>query len=198
MLELTRELGNVAQACRRRGMDRTSFQEGKGRLQTHRFECSKDLPPIHKSPPQTSPPEAIEKIKALDRPACGCNRFEAILAPQGIRGVLDHHPEDPQRDGLGDAPGPLAGAEGETCRRGHHTPRRTDRVPREAAPPRLRERHVKLGASGRLRSADTFVLGTLKGAGTVCLHAVVDTYGSCALGSPRPSPTHPRVKRKRR
>lgn len=104
MLELTRELGNVAQACRRRGMDRTSFQEGKGRLQTHRFECSKDLPPIHKSPPQTSPPEAIEKIKALDRPACGCNRFEAILAPQGIRVSLITIPKILNGTGLGTRP----------------------------------------------------------------------------------------------
>ncbi len=65
VLELARELGNVAEACRRRGMDRTSFYEWKRRFQTHGFEGLKDLPPIHKSHPQTTPPETVEKIKAL-------------------------------------------------------------------------------------------------------------------------------------
>lgn len=56
VLELARELGNVAEACRRQGMDRTSFYEWRRRFQTHGFEGLKDLPPIHKSHPQTAPP----------------------------------------------------------------------------------------------------------------------------------------------
>ena len=38
VLELARELGNVAEACRRRGMDRTSFYEWK-----RRFQCQSAL-----------------------------------------------------------------------------------------------------------------------------------------------------------
>ncbi len=80
MLELARELGNVAAACQRRGMDRTSFYEWKRRFQTHGFEGLKDLRPIHKSHPQTTPPEIVEKIKvlALEHPSWGCNRLEGI------------------------------------------------------------------------------------------------------------------------
>ena len=86
VLELARELGNVAEACRRRGMDRTSFYEWKRRFQTHGFEGLKDLPPIHKSHPQTTPPETVEKIKALalEHPSWGCNRLEALLRLEGI------------------------------------------------------------------------------------------------------------------
>lgn len=51
VIELARELGNVAEACRQRGLDRTSFYEWKRRLQTQGFEGLKDLPPIHKSHP---------------------------------------------------------------------------------------------------------------------------------------------------
>ncbi len=51
VLELAKELGNVAEACRQRGMDRTSFYEWRRRFQTHGFEGLKDLPPIHKSHP---------------------------------------------------------------------------------------------------------------------------------------------------
>ena len=78
VLELARELGNVAGACRQRGLDRTSFYEWKRRFQTHGFEGLKDLPPIHKSHPQTTPPETVERIKelALKHPAYGCNRLD--------------------------------------------------------------------------------------------------------------------------
>ena len=87
VLELASELGNVAEACRQRGMDRTSFYEWKRRFQTQGFDGLKDLPPIHKSHPQTTPPETVEKIKALAlaHPAYGCNRHEAMLALEGIR-----------------------------------------------------------------------------------------------------------------
>ena len=93
VLELARELGNVAEACRQRGLDRTSFYEWKRRLrtdsldQTHGFEGLKDLPPIHKSHPQTTPPETVARIKelALEHPAYGCNRLEALLSLEGQR-----------------------------------------------------------------------------------------------------------------
>ena len=89
VLELARELGNVAEACRQRGMDRTSFYEWKRRFQTQGFEGLKDLPPIHKSHPQTTPPETVEKIRALalEHPSFGCNRYEAMLALDGIESV---------------------------------------------------------------------------------------------------------------
>lgn len=53
--ELARELGNVAEACRQRGLYRTSFYEWKRRFQTQGFEGLKDLPPIHKSHLQIEP-----------------------------------------------------------------------------------------------------------------------------------------------
>lgn len=56
VLELARELGNVAEACRQWGMDRTSFYEWKRRFQTQGFDGLKDLPPLHKSHPQTTAP----------------------------------------------------------------------------------------------------------------------------------------------
>ena len=93
VLELARELGNVAEACRQRGLDRTSFYEWKRGLrtdsldQTHGFEGLKDLPPIHKSHSQTTPPETVARIKelALEHPAYGCNRLEGLLSLEGRR-----------------------------------------------------------------------------------------------------------------
>ena len=87
VLELAAQLGNAAEACRRRGMDRTSFYEWKRRFQTHGFDGLKDLPPVHRSHPQTTPAETVERIKALalEHPAYGCNRIEALLALEGRR-----------------------------------------------------------------------------------------------------------------
>lgn len=87
VLELARELGNVAEACRQRGLDRTSFYEWKRRLrtdsldQTHGFEGLKDLPPIHKSHPQTTPPETVARIKELapEHPAYGTDSRRCSL-----------------------------------------------------------------------------------------------------------------------
>ena len=86
VLDLAKELGNVAEACRQRGLDRTSFYEWKRRFQTQGFEGLKDLPPIHKSHPQTTPPATVERIRALalEHPAYGCNRLEARLRLEGI------------------------------------------------------------------------------------------------------------------
>ena len=49
VLELAQRLGNVSEACRRGGMNRTSFYDWKRRFELHGLEGLKDLPPIHKS-----------------------------------------------------------------------------------------------------------------------------------------------------
>ena len=56
VLELAERLGNVTEACRRGGIDRTRFYDRKRRLQTHGLDGLKDLPPIAKSHPMTTPP----------------------------------------------------------------------------------------------------------------------------------------------
>jgi hypothetical protein len=85
VLDLAARLGNAAEACRRCGMDRTSFYEWRRRFQTHGLDGLKDLPPIHRSHPQTTPAEVVERIVALalEHPAYGCNRIEALLMLEG-------------------------------------------------------------------------------------------------------------------
>jgi hypothetical protein len=65
VLELAQHLGNVAEAYRQRGVSRTQFYEYKRRFQTYGIEGLKDLPPVHKSHPQTTPPEVVEKLLVL-------------------------------------------------------------------------------------------------------------------------------------
>lgn len=65
VLELVREPGHVAETCRQRDMDRTSFHEWNGDF---RHGASRGLRTFRRSKnshPQTTPPETVEKIKAL-------------------------------------------------------------------------------------------------------------------------------------
>ena len=102
VLELAEQLGNAAEACRRRGMDRTSFYEWKRRFQLEGLAGLKDLPPIHKSHPQTTPVAVVPndvlpfyeriglKVGAIltdnGREFCGTDAhpFELYLALAGI------------------------------------------------------------------------------------------------------------------
>lgn len=183
VLELARELGNVAEACRRRGLDRTSFYEWKRRFQTQGFEGLKDLPPIHKSHPQTTPPETVAKIKelALDHPAYGCNRIEAMLSLEGkrvsaitIQKILNDH-------GLGTKYDRWLALEQANADKAIEIS--AEQVAfLEKLNPCFKERHVESSTPGELLCADTFFVGSLKGIGKVYLHAVVDAYGSYAFG----------------
>ena len=86
VLELAKALGNISEACRRSGMDRTSFYEWRRRFAEGGIDALKDLPPIHHSHPQTTPPEIVAKIIALSmkNPSKGCCYLSAQLALEGI------------------------------------------------------------------------------------------------------------------
>ena len=183
VLELAERLGNVAEACRRGGIDRTSFYDWKRRFQTHGLDGLKDLPPIARSHPMTTPPEVVARIGelALAHPAYGCNRIEALLALEGRRVSAITIQKILNDNGLGTRHERWLALE----RRNAEEP--IGPTPEQAAflerlNPCFRERHVESSRPGELLSADTFMVGTLKGIGRVYLHAVVDTHGSYAFG----------------
>lgn len=86
VLEMAEELGNISEACRRGGMDRTSFYEWKRRFQTHGLKGLKDLPPIPKSQPSATTAEVEEKTVAtsMDHPSWGCVKLSDYLKLQGV------------------------------------------------------------------------------------------------------------------
>src|SRR5260370_40325842 len=86
VLQLAEVLDNVSAACRQRGMTRTQFYDYTRRFELRGLECLKDLPPIHKSHPQTTPPEVVEQILALSlvHPAWGCVRLSERLNLYGV------------------------------------------------------------------------------------------------------------------
>src|SRR5215216_7722181 len=86
VLELSEALGNVSEACRRRGISRTQFYEYKRRFQTHGIDGLKDLPPVHKSHPMSTPEEVQQRIvqMSLSHPAWGCNRISNQLKLESV------------------------------------------------------------------------------------------------------------------
>jgi len=183
VLELSEALGNVSEACRRRGISRTQFYEYKRRFQTHGIAGLKDLPPIHKTHPQTTPPEVVEQILALSlsNPMWGCVRLSNQLRLMGvsvssptIQNILIKHELGSRYQRL------LKLEEKALKEKIDLTPEQVRAI--EKANPCFKERHVESSRPGELLSQDTFFVGHLKGVGKVYLQAVVDTFGSYAFG----------------
>lgn len=86
VLELAKKLGNVSQACRERGMTRTQFYQYKKRYEQFGLEGLKNLPPVHKSHPYSTPPELARMIVALSfkHPGWGCVKISEFLKKQEI------------------------------------------------------------------------------------------------------------------
>ncbi len=168
----------MVEACRQRGLDRTSFYEWKRRFQTQGFAGLKDLPPIHKSHPQTTPEPVVERIKALalEHPAYGCNRHEATLALEGVRVSAITIQKILNDNGQGMRVDRWLGLE--TANAGKAIAITSEQASfLEKLNPSFRERHVESSAPCEPLSADTFFVGSLKGVGKVYLHAVVGTFG---------------------
>jgi len=183
VLELAQTLGNITDACRRKGVSRSQFYEWKRRFQTHGMEGLRDLPPIVKNHPFTTPPETVEKIRelALEHPSRGCRYIEALLAAEGISvsGVTIQKILD--ENGLGKRYDRWLALEQKQAE--EEIELSGEQVAFiEKQNPQFRERHVESGKPGELLNQDTFYVGRLKGVGKVYLHAVVDTFSSHAFG----------------
>ena len=182
-LQLAKALGNVTQACRRRGISRTQFYEYKRRFQTHGLEGLKDLPPIHKSHPQTTPPETVEKILELSlaNPMWGCVRLSDQLKLMGISVSSPTIQKILIRHDMGSKYQRLLKLEEKALEQEIElTPEQVKAI--EKANPCFKERHVESSRPGELLCQDTFYVGHLKGVGKVYLQAVVDTYCSYGFG----------------
>ena len=183
LLELAQALGSVSEACRRRGVSRTRFYEYKRRFQTHGLEGLKDLPPIARSHPMTTPEPVVARVLeiALEHPAWGCNRVSDWLGLQGVsispptvQKIWNERSLGSRYDRwlaleqhVAERPLALTGEQVQFL---------------EKQNPQWKERHVESSRPGERLCQDTFFVGTLKGVGKVYLQAVVDTFSSHAFG----------------
>lgn len=181
VLKLAEEIGNIAEACRRGNMDRTSFYEWKRRYQVHGLDGLKDLPPVHKSHPQTTPEHIRDAVLdlSLRNPAWGCKRLAAELTRQKM--PLSHQTVQRILKNAGRASRiqRFLALEDKALEGLELTPEHMRVL--ERLNPCFKERHVESSAPGELVSQDTFYVGQFKGIGRVYLHTAVDTFGSYAF-----------------
>lgn len=166
VLQLAETLGNITEACRRGGMDRNSFYEWKRRFQTLGLEGLKDLPTIHKSHPQTTPENVVNKILqlAIKHPSKGCQFISHLLSLEGVslskvtvQEILNKHSLGSRYDRwlalerhAAEQKSPLSGEQLQLL---------------EKMNPCFRERHVESSSPGELLCQDTFDVGTINWSG---------------------------------
>lgn len=183
MLEFAETLGNISEACRKMGISRSQFYEYKKRYQEQGIEGLKDLPPIHKTHPQTTSPEVVKQVIewAYKAPTWGCEKISIKLKQAGVRlsavtvqDILNKHDLGNRRQRLFAVEKRHLAGEVELD---------ADVIAAlERNNPVYRERHVESSRSGELLSADTSKIGELPDGAKITLHAVVDTFGSYAFG----------------
>lgn len=183
LLELAQSLGNVAEACRQRDVSRTQFYEYKRRFQTHGMSGLHDLPPIHQTHPQTTPPEVVDRLLdiSLENATRGCNWLHDRLLLEGISVSAPTIQSILNKNEMGSRYERLLKLEARVLQQKIElTAQQVAWL--EKANPSFRERHVESSRPGELLCQDTFYVGQLKGVGKVYLHAVVDTFSSYAFG----------------
>ena len=86
VIQLAERLGNVSEACRRSGTNRTTFYQWRKRFINYGVEGLKDRPPVHKQHPNTTSPSVVEEILllSLKNPEWGCVRISEQLKRDGI------------------------------------------------------------------------------------------------------------------
>lgn len=183
VLELAQRLNNVSEACRQRGISRTIYYEYKRRFEEQGLEGLKDLPPIPKSHPFSTPPDVVGRIIELSllHPARGCNFLSDQLRHEGIlvsyptvQNILTKH-------GLRTRYDRWLKLEQQAAEE-HLTPTKDQAEFLEKQNPCWRERssHVESQQPGALLCQDTASLGRWVGE-RLWLHAVVDSYSSYAF-----------------
>lgn len=172
VLQRPERLGNITEACRQLNMDRISFYEWKRRFQTHGIDGLVDMPPIHRTHPQTTPPETVERILAtsIEHPGCGCVRLSDWLKLDGVSVSSPTIQNILIRNGMGSKYNRLMRLEERHLVEGIELS--VDQVAQiEKTNPCFRERHVESSRPGEQLFQDTFYVARLKGVGLVYMQA---------------------------
>jgi transposase InsO family protein len=183
VLELAAQLGNISEACRRSGMDRTSFYQWRHRFRAHGIAGLQDMQPLPCTDPEAIPADLQDRICALAL-ACAANssaRIEAILmleerfvAASAVQRILTEH-------GLGTPEARWLRLEKQArCGTDPLTAAQIALIGRFN--PCFQERANASPAPGSLLIQD-IVFATATSGGKLYLHVVIDTFACLAFGA---------------
>jgi transposase-like protein len=181
VLELAARLGNAAEACRRSGVDRTSFYQWKRRYAREGLAGLRNRRPVHQTHPQTTPADVSRRVVtlALNNPAQGCDRIAVALAREGIdlSGVTVQ--KILHKAGLGVYETRAAALETRFAGGGKLNAQQIQFL--ESMNPCFRDRQTQVARPGELLVFGTFFLGTFEVPGAIYAHAFVDRHSSYAF-----------------
>lgn len=181
VLQLAEELGDVAEACRRAGMDRTSFYQWKRRYAERGLDGLADMPPVHLHHPQTTPPDLAERIRvlALAHPLYGGRRIEQILSRENAKVSSVTIQKILSAAGIGSTHDRWLALEGHARANPASLTLEQARFV-EQSNPHFRDRHFQAQSAGALVCVDAFSLGRIANLSGLYIHAAIDTFSAYA------------------
>jgi transposase-like protein len=179
VLHLAERLGNASEACRRTGVDRTSFYQWKRRFAREGLAGLANRVPVRKQHPFRTPARVERRIVelAISSPAHGCDRIARTLAKTGTTVSAVTIQKILSKARLGTHETRAAALETRYAQGGRKLSAEQIEF-LENINPCFRERDLEFGAPGEVLCVGVFFLGRFEGPGPVYVHAVVDGFSS--------------------
>ncbi|MDR2654829.1 MAG: helix-turn-helix domain-containing protein [Oscillospiraceae bacterium] len=182
VLDLAEKLGNISEACRNSGMNRSSFYGWKKRYERFGVDGLFDLPSTPKHNPRTTPESVVKKIVdvSIENPAWGCIHIAEELERQGITISSPTVQKILIKNGIATIKDRWNRLEFMNIKQGFQLGK--EKIRRcEKLNPAFKERNFRLVRPGQTLSADVYYAGTHPVLGRLYLSAVVDAYSSFAF-----------------
>ncbi|MBF0543905.1 MAG: helix-turn-helix domain-containing protein [Candidatus Riflebacteria bacterium] len=177
--------GNISQACREAGIDRTSFYLWKRRFEAHGLNGLSNKKKIPRKHPKTTPPEVEEKILKIVAkfPNLACFPLSLLLQKEGICISSPTVQKILVKNKLGNKEERYFAFE-EVAQKEKFplSPSQISSI--EKWNPAFKERHRPVGKPGELLIHGCFFLGMVPGLGNVFVQAIVDAFSLFSFAIP--------------
>lgn len=183
LLELSKELGNVSQACKVMGYSRDTFYRFKQLYENGGEEALQEM--TRKKPNiKNRIPEYIEEAvvkMAIDNPALGQSRVSNELTKQGILLSAGGVRSVWLRNDLETFPKRLKALEAKSAQDGMVLTEEQLQALEKAKENREAHGEIETEHPGYLGSQDTYYVGNMKGVGRIYQQTFIDTYSRVAF-----------------
>lgn len=177
VIEFADQIGNISEACRTYGMNRSSFYEWKKRYDQFGIKGLKDLPSTPKNNPRTTPQEIVVDIVeiSLNNPSWGCIRIaeqmklkNIMISPPTVQKILIKHNISTIK---------TRWSKLEEIYISENYKLSEEQISKiEKLNPAFKERTKQISLPGQLLCADIYYVGKSRSLGKVYMSLIIDAY----------------------